>query len=62
MVASENKKKYDKEYKKKNTVQRVLQLNKNTDKELIKWLDNHRPFATYIKKLVNDDMKKSKEK
>ena len=60
MAASENKKKYDMEYKRKNTKQKILILNKNTESDLIEWIEDHKPFNTYIKQLIKEDMKKSK--
>ena len=48
-----NKKEYDQKYKKERTKRIVLELNKNTDADIIEHLDNlEEPKQTYIKKLI----------
>lgn len=47
-----NKKEYDQKYKRERTVRIVLELNKNTDADVIEWLEEHKPKQTYIKELI----------
>lgn len=60
MAYNERKKEYNKTYQKEKTTQRVLQLNYNTDIDIIDWLEKNRPFATYVKKLIRKDMEERK--
>lgn len=59
MNASENKKKYDVAYAKKNTTQKMLRLNNNHDKDILEWLKNKK-FNPYIKELIRKDIEESK--
>lgn len=51
-----SKKKYDKTYMKNNCVRFVLLLNKNTDGDIIDYLQSVENKNAYIKKLIRDDM------
>ena len=51
-----SKKKYDKTYIKNNCVRFVLLLNKNTDGDIINYLQSVENKNAYIKKLIRDDM------
>ena len=47
------------EYNKENTVQVALRLNKNTDEDIIKWLNNQENKQGYIKYLIREDIELS---
>ena len=36
-----------------------LKLNTNTDKDMIEYLEQHKPLQTYLKHLILEDMKKA---
>jgi hypothetical protein len=38
-----------------------LKLNQNTDRELIEYLEKQGPIQTYLKRLIREDMKKTRE-
>lgn len=62
MNASENKKKYDKEYQKKYEIIKAVKLNRNTDKDIISHLGlSNKPFSTYMKELIRKDIEESKK-
>lgn len=42
-------------YNKEHTMQKAFRLNNNTEKRLIAWLAD-KPFTTYVKSLIADDM------
>ena len=44
------------EYNKENTVQVALRLNKNTDEDVIKWLNDQKNKQGYIKNLIRKDI------
>ena len=44
------------EYNKENTVQVALRLNKNTDADVIKWLNAQKNKQGYIKELIRQDI------
>lgn len=46
-------------YKKKNIKQMKLDLNRNTDSDIINFLDKCGNKQGYIKKLIREDMKKT---
>lgn len=54
--------KYIAEYQKANTTQVNIRLSKKYDIDIIKWLENKDPKATYIKQLIREDMKRSQER
>lgn len=49
--------KYDAEHAK----QYHLKLNKKTDADMIEWISKQGKFQTYVKKLIDQDMKKGGE-
>ena len=51
-----SKKKYNKNYMKNNCVRFVLLLNKNTDGDIIDYLQSVENKNAYIKKLIRNDM------
>ena len=62
MVQSENKKKYDKEYQKNNVIVKTVKLFKKTDSDIIDHLEKKNiPFATYVKSLLREAIKKEDE-
>lgn len=44
------------EYNKENTVQVALRLNKNTDADVIRWLNAQKNKQGYIKELIRQDI------
>ena len=44
-------------YAKANTITKTIQLNKETDKDIIELLTNVNNFQGYIKRLIRNDMK-----
>ena len=44
------------EYNKENTVQVALRLNKNTDEDVIRWLNDKKNKQGYIKELIRNDI------
>lgn len=58
----DNKTKYDLVYAKKNVKQIKMNLNLNTDTDIIEWLDTQQNKQGYLKELIRADMKKQKRK
>ncbi len=58
-AAYKNKLEYIKEYNKKG-VKLYIQLNRNTDSDIIEWLEDKQK-ATVIKKLIREEMRKESE-
>lgn len=58
MTASEAQKRASIKYDKANTVQKLLKLNKKTDKDILDWISG-KNFQGYVKALIRDDMKKA---
>ncbi|WP_276933227.1 hypothetical protein [Dubosiella newyorkensis] len=56
-MISDAKKRADAKYKKANLIQKKIDLNKNTDQDIIHWLEG-KTFSTYIKQLIRDDIAK----
>lgn len=56
-MISDAKKRADAKYKKANLIQKKIDLNKNTDQDIIQWLEN-KTFSTYVKQLIRDDIAK----
>lgn len=52
----ERKKKYDIYYIKHNTKRYVIQVNRNTEANMIEFLDQKKKYGTYIKGLIKKDM------
>lgn len=38
-----------------------LNVNKKTEKDIIKWLESNRPYATALKKLIREQIAKEKK-
>ena len=53
-----NKKLYVKNYNKEQMKQVKFYVHKTLDKDMVEWLDNHRPTSTYLKDLIKADMNK----
>ncbi len=45
-------------YQKKSIIGKYLQFNKNTDDDILKHIES-KPFQTYIKQLIREDIKRS---
>lgn len=58
MTASEAQKRASIKYDKANTVQKLLKLNKKTDKDILDWISG-KNFQGYVKALIREDMKKA---
>ena len=58
-AAYKNKLEYIKEYNKKG-VKLYIQLNRNTDSDIIEWLEDKQK-ATVIKKLIREEMRNERE-
>ncbi|MEY8543555.1 hypothetical protein [Dubosiella newyorkensis] len=56
-MISDAKKRADAKYKKANLIQKKIDLNKNTDQDIIHWLED-KTFSTYVKQLIRDDIAK----
>lgn len=52
-----NKKDYDIQYAKENLKRIAFNLNKETDKDIILFLEKKKPVQTYLKWLIRKDMK-----
>lgn len=60
MSTSEALKRAQAKYDKANTAMKCVKFNRNTEKDELHWLESRdEPFATYIKRLIREDMKKS---
>lgn len=55
---TEKQKRYDQDWKAKNTTRIALRLNNNTDADIIEFLDTLNNKQGYIKDLIREDMKK----
>lgn len=54
-MPTEAQKKATAKYKAKSILQKKVELNKNTDQDIISWLDG-KSFSTYIKALIRKDI------
>ncbi|WP_305085281.1 hypothetical protein [uncultured Dubosiella sp.] len=59
-MISDAKKRADAKYKKATLIQKKIDLNRNTDQDLIEWLDG-KVFSAYVKQLIRDDIARHKE-
>lgn len=59
-MAYKNKLAYTKEYGKKNFTKRLVTFNLkiDDDQEMLKFIENKRPFSSYVKSLILKDMNK----
>lgn len=55
---TEKQKKYDQDWKAKNTTRVTVRLNNNTDEDIIEYLSTLDNKQGYIKELIREDMKK----
>lgn len=55
-----DKKKYDQEFIKNNYIEFRIKLNKNKDLEIINFLNSKQNKTSYLKSLIENDMKKEK--
>lgn len=53
-----DKKKYDIDYAKTNCKRIYLLLNKETDKDILSYLESHKPVQSEIKRLIREQIKK----
>lgn len=59
--AKQRKYKYDKEYNKNMTVSKLLKFNKNTDADIIGYLEGlNKPFSAFIKELIRKKIKEDR--
>lgn len=58
-----NKSEYDQSYAKEHLIVKRLTLNKAKDADILLHIDSiSEPFATYIKRLIREDMKRNSQK
>lgn len=58
MPESERKRKYDLAYIKQYQRQFMLKVNRNTDPEMVAWLESQENVQAYLKQLIREDMEK----
>ena len=59
--AKQRKYEYDKKYNKNMTVSKLLKFNKNTDADIIKYLEElDKPFSTLVKELIREKIKENR--
>lgn len=61
LPAYKSKLKYDKEYKLKYTIRKEITFNKNTESDMIKFLESKGAFSTYVKSLIREQMEKESQ-
>lgn len=59
MPKTEHGKQYNREYVKEFQRQFVLKVNRNTDPDMIAWLESQDSIQTYLKELIRRDMETS---
>lgn len=59
MPKTEHGKQYNREYVKEYQRQFVLKVNRNTDPDMIAWLESQDSIQTYLKELIRRDMETS---
>lgn len=61
-MAYKNKIAYTLQYNKEHTTKRIVNFNNTneTDNEILKFIENRRPFSSYVKSLIIKDMKENK--
>ena len=55
-MAQTDRAKYEIEYRKKNVKQVMCKLNRNTDPDLIEWIESKENMQGYLKSLIRKDM------
>jgi len=58
---TEKQKKYDQDWKAKNTTRVTVRLNNNTDEDIIEFLSTLDNKQGYIKELIREDMKRQSD-
>ena len=53
-----SKKEYDAQYHRTKLKRVVFNLNKETDKDIISFLETKKPLQTYLKSLIREEIKK----
>ena len=48
--------KYQREFIRETYVSKTLKFNKESEKDLLEWLDQQPAYAPYVKKLIREDM------
>lgn len=61
-MAYKNKIAYTLQYNKEHTTKRIVNFNdtNKTDNEILKFIENRRPFSSYVKSLILKDMNENK--
>ena len=54
-MISDAKKKADSKYRAKAIIQKKIDLNRNTDQDILDWIEG-KAFATYVKELIRKDI------
>lgn len=58
MPQSESRRQYNLDYVKQFQRQFMLKVNRNTDPEMIAWLESQENVQAYLKQLIREDMEK----
>ena len=58
MTRKETKLQYDLKYQKQNLKQIKFNLNVNTDRDILMFLEDKKPLQTYLKRLIREQIKK----
>lgn len=61
-MVSEAQRRATDRYLKAHTVQKCMRINRETEKGLLAWVESRdEPFATYVKRLIREDMERHGE-
>ena len=60
MILTDAKRKTNMDYDRKNTKLIGMKLNRNTDADILAFLEKHENIQGYLKKLIREDMKKGR--
>lgn len=58
MPQSESRRQYNLDYVKQFQRQFMLKVNRNTDPEMVAWLESQENVQAYLKQLIREDMEK----
>ena len=58
MTRKETKLQYDLNYQRQNLKQIKFNLNVNTDRDILMFLEDKKPLQTYLKRLIREQIKK----
>ena len=58
----DSKRKWDAKYQKEKTTTKAIKFINTTDKDILEYIADKKPFATYVKNLIRKDMKENQDK